>query len=81
MEDFLAAAAPRATIGIDPNVRPLLVRPDVHRARLAHWCGLADVLRVSADDLELLLPDTPHDQACDIWHADWGAARGDHARR
>ncbi|MFD7377031.1 carbohydrate kinase family protein [Streptomyces mirabilis] len=69
LEDFLAAAAPRATISIDPNVRPLLVHPEVYRARLAHWCALADVLRLSEDDLELLLPGTPPEQACDIWHA------------
>ncbi|MFJ1805180.1 MULTISPECIES: carbohydrate kinase [unclassified Streptomyces] len=69
VEEFLAAAAPRATISIDPNVRPLLVRPEVYRARLAHWCGLADILRLSEDDLELLLPGTPPEQACDIWHA------------
>ncbi|PPS73835.1 MULTISPECIES: carbohydrate kinase family protein [Streptomyces] len=69
VEDFLATAAPRATISIDPNVRPLLVHPDVYRARLAHWCGLADVLRLSEDDLDLLLPGTPPEQACDTWHA------------
>jgi fructokinase len=69
VEEFLAAAAPQATISIDPNVRPLLVRPEVYRARLAHWCGLADILRLSEDDLELLLPGTPPEQACDTWHA------------
>jgi fructokinase len=69
VEDFLAAAAPTATISIDPNVRPLLVRPEVYRARLAHWCALTDVLRLSEDDLELLLPGTSPEQACDIWHA------------
>ncbi|MEU9954891.1 carbohydrate kinase [Streptomyces sp. NPDC050982] len=69
VEHFLAAAAPRATISIDPNVRPLLVHPEVYRARLAHWCALADVFRLSEDDLELLLPGTPPEQACDIWHA------------
>ncbi|MER7195801.1 carbohydrate kinase family protein [Streptomyces flaveolus] len=69
VEDFLAAAALRATISIDPNVRPLLVDPEVYRARLARWCDLADVLRLSEDDLELLLPGTPPEQACDIWHA------------
>ncbi|EFL23793.1 putative fructokinase [Streptomyces himastatinicus ATCC 53653] len=68
VEAFLAAAAPRATISIDPNVRPLLVRPEVYRARLAHWCGLADVLRLSEDDLDLLLPGTLPEQACDTWH-------------
>lgn len=69
VEDFLATAAAGATISIDPNVRPLLVHPDVYRARLAHWCALADVLRLSEDDLGLLLPGTPPEQACDIWHA------------
>ncbi|UNZ15785.1 carbohydrate kinase [Streptomyces sp. 891-h] len=69
VEEFLAAASPRTTISIDPNVRPLLVSPDVYRARLAHWCGLADILRLSEDDLDLLLPGTPPEQACDIWHA------------
>ncbi|WP_405483403.1 carbohydrate kinase [Streptomyces sp. NBC_00009] len=69
VEEFLATAAPDATISIDPNVRPLLVRPEVYRARLAHWCDLADVLRLSEDDLELLLPDASPEKACDIWHA------------
>ncbi|MGX1676143.1 carbohydrate kinase family protein [Streptomyces sp. NPDC055400] len=69
VEEFLAAAAPDATISIDPNVRPLLVRPEVYRARLAHWCDLADVLRLSEDDLGLLLPDASPEKACDIWHA------------
>ncbi|WP_328505442.1 carbohydrate kinase family protein [Streptomyces sp. NBC_00391] len=69
VEEFVASAAPRATISIDPNVRPLLVRPEAYRARLTHWCGLADILRLSEDDLELLLPGTPPEQACDLWHA------------
>ncbi|MDX3225164.1 carbohydrate kinase [Streptomyces sp. ME19-01-6] len=68
VEEFLATATPQATISIDPNVRPLLVRPEVYRARLEHWCGLADVLRLSEDDLELLLPGTSPERACDIWH-------------
>lgn len=69
VEEFLATASPQATISIDPNVRPLLVHPEIYRARLLHWCGLADVLRLSEDDLELLLPGTPPEQACDTWHA------------
>ncbi|MFJ8469223.1 carbohydrate kinase family protein [Streptomyces swartbergensis] len=69
VEEFLAASSPRATISIDPNVRPLLVSPQVYRDRLAHWCGLADVLRLSEDDLDLLLPGTSPEQACDTWHA------------
>ncbi|MGP3978268.1 carbohydrate kinase family protein [Streptomyces sp. 8N114] len=68
VEEFLATASHQATISIDPNVRPLLVHPDVYRERLARWCGLADILRLSEDDLELLLPGTPPEQACDTWH-------------
>jgi fructokinase len=70
VEEFLAAAAPRATISIDPNVRPLLVRPGLYRARLGHWCSLADILRMSEDDLKLLVPGVPPEQACDTWHAE-----------
>lgn len=69
VEDFLATAASRATVSIDPNVRPLLVAPDVYRARLTRWCALADILRLSEDDLHLLLPGTPPERACDLWHA------------
>ncbi|MGN9795712.1 carbohydrate kinase family protein [Streptomyces sp. OZ13] len=69
VEEFLARASATATISLDPNVRPLLVAPDVYRERLPRWCALADVLRVSEDDLELLLPGHPIDRACDIWHA------------
>jgi fructokinase len=69
IEEFLAAGSRQATVSIDPNVRPLLVRPPVYRDRLARWCGLADILRVSEDDMELLLPGTPPEQACDTWHA------------
>ncbi|MFG2577011.1 carbohydrate kinase [Streptomyces sp. NPDC048481] len=69
VEEFLAGAAPSATVSIDPNVRPLLVRPEAYRARLARWCALADVLRLSADDLELLLPGVAPEKACDLWHA------------
>lgn len=41
---------------IDPNVRPLLVPPAAYRERLPRWCALADILRLSEDDLALLLP-------------------------
>ncbi|MET9013870.1 carbohydrate kinase [Streptomyces olivaceoviridis] len=69
VEEFLASASAEATVSIDPNVRPLLVSPEVYRSKLEHWCHLADVLRLSEDDLSLLLPGTPPEEACDIWHA------------
>lgn len=68
VEEFLARARSRATVSIDPNVRPLLVDPAVYRARLAHWCSLADILRLSSDDLELLMPGVSPEQACEAWH-------------
>ncbi|MET7642568.1 carbohydrate kinase [Streptomyces sp. NPDC005426] len=69
VEEFLATAAPRTTISLDPNVRPLLVRPEVYRAHLNRWCGLADILRLSEEDLKLLLPETPLARACDVLHS------------
>lgn len=56
IEDHLAKAREHLTVSIDPNVRPLLVPPTAYRERLPHWCTLADILRLSEDDLALLLP-------------------------
>ncbi|WP_093802532.1 carbohydrate kinase [Streptomyces sp. Wb2n-11] len=69
VEEFLLRAKATATISLDPNVRPLLVAPEVYRERLPRWCAIADVLRLSEDDLELLLPGHPAEQACDVWHS------------
>ncbi|WP_165990084.1 carbohydrate kinase [Streptomyces sp. YIM 98790] len=69
IEEFLARASASATVSLDPNVRPLLVPPAVYRERLGRWCGTADILRLSEEDLELLLPGVPAERACDDWHA------------
>lgn len=69
VEEYLSTLRPRATVCIDPNVRPRLVPLGVYRERLSHWCALADILRLSLDDLELLLPGTSPEEACDTWHA------------
>ncbi|WP_327088475.1 PfkB family carbohydrate kinase [Nonomuraea sp. NBC_01738] len=62
---LVASAAPYATISIDPNVRPSLAGRDAYLARLpAH----ADLLKLSADDLEFLLPGVATETACDGWH-------------
>ncbi|GAA0666970.1 carbohydrate kinase [Kitasatospora atroaurantiaca] len=68
VEQWVARVRSGTTISIDPNVRPLLVDPSVYRARLARWCALADILRLSWDDLELLLPGVSPERACDAWH-------------
>jgi fructokinase len=35
---------------------------------MPHWCALADLLRLSADDLTLLHPDQPVPEVLDHWH-------------
>ncbi|WP_236238765.1 carbohydrate kinase [Streptomyces sp. CC228A] len=69
VEEHLAAVRERATVSVDPNVRPLLVPPAAYRARLARWCALADILRLSEDDLGHLMPGASPEAACDAWHA------------
>jgi fructokinase len=69
IEDHLAKAREHVTVSIDPNVRPLLVPPSAYRERLPHWCTLADILRLSQDDLTLIVPNTSPEEACDTWHA------------
>jgi fructokinase len=69
IEDHLASAREHVTVSIDPNVRPLLVPPSAYRERLPRWCALADILRLSEDDLALLLPGAGLEEACDTWHA------------
>ncbi|WP_030269459.1 carbohydrate kinase family protein [Streptomyces sp. NRRL B-24484] len=69
IEAYLARAAAGATVSIDPNVRPLLVDPAVYRARLPRWCERADILRLSADDLVHLYPETGVEAVCDRFHA------------
>ncbi|MBB1256428.1 carbohydrate kinase family protein [Streptomyces alkaliterrae] len=68
VEEHLAAARPHTTISLDPNVRPLLVEPAVYRERLHRWCELADILRLSEEDLAHLLPDATPEEACDTLH-------------
>lgn len=62
---FVAAAAPYATISVDPNVRPGLAGREAYLKRLP---GGADILRLSEEDLAFLLPGTSQEAACDRWH-------------
>ena len=71
VEDLLADVRERATVSVDPNVRPLLVEPAAYRAALPRWCAVADILRLSDDDLAHLAPaGTTPEQAADTFHAD-----------
>ncbi|MFD3454533.1 carbohydrate kinase [Streptomyces sp. NPDC058691] len=69
LEEFLTCARPRATVSIDPNVRPALVDPAAYRRRLPSWCAVADILRLSEDDLRVLAPGIGVEEACDGLHA------------
>ncbi|WP_184959084.1 carbohydrate kinase family protein [Nonomuraea endophytica] len=62
---FVAAAAPYATISVDPNVRPGLATREAYLKRVP---GGADILRLSEEDLAFLLPGTSQEAACDRWH-------------
>ncbi|MCT2590907.1 carbohydrate kinase [Streptomyces sp. N2-109] len=69
LEELLHAIRARATVSIDPNVRPLLVDPARYRERLEHWCRAADILRLSDDDLAELCPGQAPERAADTFHA------------
>lgn len=69
IEDTLRAARGQATISIDPNARPRLVPAEAYRARLPTWVALADILRMSDEDLAYLAPDLSIDDAFAAWHA------------
>lgn len=58
----------RRLISLDPNVRPT-VEPDmrVWRERLAQWRRLADIVKVSEEDLALLYPGMGLDEIAREW--------------
>jgi fructokinase len=66
VEAFASDARQHATISIDPNVRPSLAGRDAYPVE--RWCAFADILKLSEDDLEFLLPDRSLERACDAWH-------------
>ncbi|WP_031025281.1 carbohydrate kinase family protein [Streptomyces albus] len=68
VERLLAGIRERATVSLDPNVRPLLVAPQVYREALPRWCAAADILRLSDDDLAHLRPGATPQEAADAFH-------------
>ena len=70
IEELLERLRGQAAISIDPNVRPGIVAPEVYRARVARWTRLADIVRLSEEDLAVLAPGVPVAETCDAWHAD-----------
>lgn len=75
VEDLVRAHAPTSIVTFDPNVRPALV-PDREHARrqVATFTRLADIVKVSDEDLAWLEPDTDVDLVARRWLDDGPAA-------
>jgi fructokinase len=69
IEALLGALRGRATISVDPNVRAGIVPAPTYRAGMGRWSRLADIVRLSDEDLAVLRPDGDFDRACADWHA------------
>ncbi|GAB4210068.1 MAG: carbohydrate kinase [Roseiflexaceae bacterium] len=67
---LLERARPQATISYDPNCRPLLMgAPEQVRGRIEALVALADVVKVSSEDLAWLLPGQTPEQVLADWLA------------
>ena len=55
-------------VSLDPNVRPS-IEPDmdIWRERVAHYAGCADLLKISAEDMDCLYPGMDHGSKVDDW--------------
>lgn len=69
IEALLAAARPNATICLDPNVRPGIVPAATYQERMGRWAGLADIVRLSDEDLVVVRPGANLDAIAAEWHA------------
>lgn len=60
----------RAIISIDPNIRPNFVTDEKsYRARLDRMCEIADIIKLSDDDLQWLQPNTTFEECAHQWLA------------
>ena len=68
--DLVRAEAPRRLVSLDPNVRPGVVEDvDAYRERLTELVGLADVVKVSDEDLAWLHPGEAVEDVARRWLA------------
>lgn len=64
VESLIAAHHDRVPVMLDPNIRPFFIQdPEAYRARLARLLPMADIVKLSGDDLEWLHPDLSADEA------------------
>ncbi|MBW7056435.1 carbohydrate kinase [Paracoccus bogoriensis] len=58
LEGLIAAHHARLPVMIDPNIRPFFIKDaNAYRGRLSRLLPMADIVKMSADDLEWLYPD------------------------
>jgi fructokinase len=68
LRDLLARAAETATISYDPNCRPMLMGdPAVVLGGVHELLAVADVVKVSSEDLHWLLPGATPEEVVDDW--------------
>ena len=68
LRDLLMRASDTVTISYDPNCRPMLMGNPMAVLRGVHeMLGVADVVKVSSEDLKWLLPDMTPEQVVDDW--------------
>lgn len=64
VEALIRREAGRLPVMLDPNIRPFFIQDTgAYRARLNRLLPLADIVKLSGDDLEWLYPDLPPDDA------------------
>lgn len=69
IERLLQRARAAMTVSIDPNLRTLLIPAARYREVIDRWASLADILRLSSDDLEELWPGDSPEQAAERLHS------------
>ena len=68
LRDLMARSAETVTISYDPNCRPMLMGdPEVVRQGVHELLTVADVVKVSSEDLGWLVPEMKPEQVVDDW--------------
>jgi fructokinase len=72
VERWAAGLRPQCTVTFDPNLRPITVAQPGALDRLERLVALADVVKVSDDDLRLAYPSVPVEETARRWVAQAG---------